>query len=389
MQLTGGNFIGLVLSAVQMVVGFFFLMTNADGWTKALVAVIGVGLAVLIERLTLGGLIAIRVSNEHIHHLEETHFETLQAEQREETARERTNLDRRVKKLKSDRNMSIPVAAVGMLLSTSIGDIFWHHLFESLGWFLGPVLGFACAGVIGLTFVYSELYKAIMDTTLGEIISDQVLMGKAVKAEEQNMQMDVMVDSYDAIRKDEGKLKPAKTKVEETIVSRLSAFADAVADAGLLPNGNTLPNGQTIEAPSEPKQLAAPNGRGRYRECRDELATLRQQRVPRLSMQDLAKHFGIAKSTVSEWIDRLETEQAAEEAEQANEQGNGQNERPAEKGEGPTPIADKLDKTVEALKENPDITDEELATLLDLKRPASARFWRLKAEEMIVSRKAV
>ncbi len=387
MQLTGGNFVGLVLSAVQMVVGFFFLMVNADAGTKTLVAVIGVALAVLIERLTLGGLIAIRVSNESIHYLEETHFQTLQIEQRQETPLERTNLDRRVKKLKSDRRMSIPVASVGMLLSTSIGDIFWHHLFESLGGFLAFVLGFACAGVIGLTFVYSELYKAIMDNTLGEIISDQVLMGKAVKAEEQNMQMDVMVDSYDAIRNDETKLEPAKTKVEETIVSRLSAFADAVANAGLLPNGNTLPNGQTaIDAPLEQKRLPAPNGRGRYRECKDELAKLRQQRTPRMSMQDLANHFKIAKSTVSDWIDRLETEQAAE---QANEQSDGQDERLTNKGDGPTPIADKLDKTVAALSQNPDMTDEELAMLLDLKRPASARFWRLKAKEIIVSRKAV
>lgn len=44
---------------------------------------------------------------------------------------------------------------------------------------------------------------------------------------------------------------------------------------------------------------------------------------------------------------------------------------------------DKLQMTIEALKNNPDITDELLAERLSLKRPASARFWRLKAIEIL------
>jgi hypothetical protein len=44
---------------------------------------------------------------------------------------------------------------------------------------------------------------------------------------------------------------------------------------------------------------------------------------------------------------------------------------------------DKLQMTIEALRTNPDITDEALAEYLALKRPASARFWRLKAIEIL------
>ena len=44
---------------------------------------------------------------------------------------------------------------------------------------------------------------------------------------------------------------------------------------------------------------------------------------------------------------------------------------------------DKLQMTIEALKANPNMTDEALAELLSLKRPASARFWRLKAIEIL------
>lgn len=44
---------------------------------------------------------------------------------------------------------------------------------------------------------------------------------------------------------------------------------------------------------------------------------------------------------------------------------------------------DKLQMTIEALRANPDMTDEALAEYLTLKRPASARFWRLKAIEIL------
>jgi hypothetical protein len=45
--------------------------------------------------------------------------------------------------------------------------------------------------------------------------------------------------------------------------------------------------------------------------------------------------------------------------------------------------SDKLQMTIEVLKSNPAITDEALAQYLALKRPASARFWRLKALEIL------
>jgi hypothetical protein len=39
--------------------------------------------------------------------------------------------------------------------------------------------------------------------------------------------------------------------------------------------------------------------------------------------------------------------------------------------------------TIEVLRAKPDMTDEALAEFLSLKRPASARFWRLKAIEIL------
>jgi hypothetical protein len=53
------------------------------------------------------------------------------------------------------------------------------------------------------------------------------------------------------------------------------------------------------------------------------------------------------------------------------------------------PQGDKLAMALDALANNPDITDEMLAETLGLIRPASARFWRLKAQEMLVDREPV
>lgn len=62
----------------------------------------------------------------------------------------------------------------------------------------------------------------------------------------------------------------------------------------------------------------------------------------------------------------------------------------SEQNSNPTLVAvpsegspDKLQMTIEALRTNPDMTDEALAEHLSLKRPASARFWRLKAIEIL------
>jgi hypothetical protein len=52
-------------------------------------------------------------------------------------------------------------------------------------------------------------------------------------------------------------------------------------------------------------------------------------------------------------------------------------------GSGNSGNPDKLQMTIETLKANPNTTDEALAELLSLKRPASARFWRLKAIEIL------
>lgn len=58
-------------------------------------------------------------------------------------------------------------------------------------------------------------------------------------------------------------------------------------------------------------------------------------------------------------------------------------EQEPEKQNTPPPMEDKLQIALEELQNNTEITDEALADILNLKRPASARFWRLKAVEIL------
>jgi hypothetical protein len=60
--------------------------------------------------------------------------------------------------------------------------------------------------------------------------------------------------------------------------------------------------------------------------------------------------------------------------------------QPAQPQGSPIIIAeDKLGLAIEALTLNPDMPDDDLAVYLDVKRPASARYWKLKAQEALRS----
>lgn len=57
--------------------------------------------------------------------------------------------------------------------------------------------------------------------------------------------------------------------------------------------------------------------------------------------------------------------------------------------ESPLTSEEKLEITVAALRDTPDITDEQLSRLLKMDSPAKARFWRLKVTETVREQEAV
>jgi len=302
MQLTGGNFIGIALSAIQMSAGFLIIgqpIIKGSFLIASLITFIGMALAVLIERLSLGGLSAVRVARAHCKGLEDSFYliET-------PTERQVEQFETRKKSFGSDGRIGWVFGGLGMVLSASVGDVFWHFLFAPLQpeW-LGVAMSLACAAVIGLTFVHSELYKLLMDGVLKEILADMSVMKTAVAVEEQSMQLDMMVDAYEAVQSDESVREPAEDRIRKTIGRRLTGFANqisAAADQVQAINSVTVVDSSFGSNP----QLALPAPRGKYHLHKEELLRLLRANA-QLSQRDIAQHFNISRSTANEWYRRL------------------------------------------------------------------------------------
>src|SRR5689334_18588399 len=89
MQLTMGNLIAVCLSAAQITAGVVGLLwVSAGGW--ALLAVlICFALAVVIERLSLGGLMIFRTASKALEKIEHGYHAKLLEENRDPTEREK------------------------------------------------------------------------------------------------------------------------------------------------------------------------------------------------------------------------------------------------------------------------------------------------------------
>jgi len=303
MQITGGSFIAIALSVLQMSVGFMVvgaaLIVKLPYVFGPLIALVGVMLALLVERLSIGGLSAIRGANERLQALRDKFYNGLAERKSVAEEWEQKHFDRQEKAILGERKVAIIFAGVGMVLSAGIGDLFWHFLFESLGW-LSFVLSTACAAVIGLTFLHSELYKRLMDGVLREILSDMYLMKVAVANEGQSMELDTMVDAYDNVRNDPEVRKPAQDKIEKTVAKRLANFAnkvDAISD-----HIDGIDSGVVGISETPRLQLPAP-GRGKFRLHRDEVLRLVVANAA-ITDTEVAKHFGISRSTANSWIQK-------------------------------------------------------------------------------------
>ncbi len=306
MQITSGTFFGIALSAIQMSAGFLIVgrtLIGGNFFLAIAIVLIGIVLALLIERLSIGGLAAIRGSNERLKQLRDGFYGRLALERRTAEEFELEDFHRQEKEAKGARGIACVFAILGMLLSAGIGDVFWHSLFESLQPpFIGYLLSTSCAAVIGLTFVHSELYQALMNGVLKEIVSDNFLMQIAVGAAGRDMQLDMTVDAYEAVRNNDEVRRPAQLKIEKTVAKQLTNFASQVEAVG---DQVTQYNQQNIGGATP---LALPAPRGKYHLHRAELLRLLNANKA-LSDRDVAKHFSISRSTANEWIKKAQAGQ--------------------------------------------------------------------------------
>jgi hypothetical protein len=319
MQLTMGNFIALALSAAQMSIGFIFLcvdLIKGQPLMYVMIAIIGVALGILIERLSLAGLMGIRRANEKIEAESTGYYARLRKIRTMDASPEEKEIfiaelkeqhEKELKSLVMRRNLSIPVAAVGMILSTSIGDLFWHKIFSEMKPAeLGVAMSLACACVIGLTFVYSELFKTIMDDSLEGIVKDNNLDRATVIAERESTQIGLMISSFDGLKKDEKKMRPVENQIRDALVTDLQEFARQVSE-GI----DVLNDGKRRRRSSPNNALPAPSGRNLYRDNKDRFVAYMTE-YPNADLEEIAREFGITESGASKWRTRYLDEKPIE-----------------------------------------------------------------------------
>jgi hypothetical protein len=300
MQLTLGNLIGIVLSMCQMSLGFIFLtagITKGNPGLIGMIALVGCALALLIERLSIGGLSSVRETGEELKVIQDDFYR--KAERREPTPWQVENKDRLVKEKTRKIHNGWRFAAGGMFLSTLIGDMFWEWVFSSMPMWQQIPMSLACACVIGITFVHSELFKSDLDKVIKAILRDLGIMKAATSVEEQNMQLDMMVSAMGTVREDEERRVPIEDKIAKVVVKRLSGFADHFSELTLDDETKVVEAGQSPQL-----QIAAPRRRTQYEMHKDELISLLSSN-PGMSLQELADHFGKPKASVQNWVDKL------------------------------------------------------------------------------------
>jgi hypothetical protein len=210
MQLSGANLLALTVSAASVVAGTLSLVAERYPYNWPLfisAGVIGLGLALLIEGLTLGSLIRIRLANRAIRGLEETidnemrealaelkvpdpaqanarqamrsYRQTIRFMQ-QEYRRKRQHATNQQRK---QRRFSFPLAAMGAISSAIAGGLFYHTILAGLGPLESLVLAILFPLVVTGTFVSSEIHKEAQEDAIREGFGGGALTETAIREE--------------------------------------------------------------------------------------------------------------------------------------------------------------------------------------------------------------
>lgn len=307
MQLTAGTAIGILLSMTQMSLGFLFVtsgITKGTNYMVAMVVVIGCLLAILVERLSIGGLAAVREGLARKKKYLDGYYKMFA--RRDPTQRQLEDKKRKESEFKKDIVFGWVFGGLGMTISIVLGDLFWHSLFKGLGdpWPSIPLSGM-CAAVITLTFVHAELFQAMLVRTLKAIIRDNHLMKTAVNVEPENMQLDILTNVMANARDDESILQPSEKTLGRALRKQLSNFSGSFTSVSEL-DDNAV-EGSIGPVPTR-LQIAAPRSRNaEYMRLRGQLKQYMADH-PGVSAIQAAAEFGKPKSTIQRWMEKVSTE---------------------------------------------------------------------------------
>ncbi len=210
MQLSIANVLALVVSAASIVAGATMLAVQQfpSGWPLWLAAAgIGTGLAILIEGLTLGGLIRIRVAGREIRkidaHLGEERDTRLKGlafpdpahpdyqvrKKRYHDVRKVITRDyqhtrrQQTRQARRDRRNSLLQATGGCIASMCGGGLFYHAILGALGQVVSVLLSVVFTLAVTGTFISSEVFKDLQEQAIREAFANGNLAEGAMRQE--------------------------------------------------------------------------------------------------------------------------------------------------------------------------------------------------------------
>src|SRR5579871_1001204 len=222
LQITNGNVIAVGFSAMQITAGVVKLAWMSLGGCSLALIPVCTPLAILIERLSLGGLMVFRAAGKQLRALEDEYY--LARLEKEATGAEHYQYERLVKRLKKDRRIAIGQVVLGVLLSGIVGDQIWQAIFQAVanGWMLSLMI----AATVSLTFVFSEMYAELSDHTIAERMKDRRISEAVLKTSEVDLQVELSLEAFGNLRSDPVKRLDVVSRIENGLTQRLHAFAD-------------------------------------------------------------------------------------------------------------------------------------------------------------------
>ena len=230
-QLAAANLLALAISMASIVAGCvtYAVLNKPGAWPFWLAAGgIGCGLALLIEGMTLGALIRIRLANKQIRaivlQLEAERDQALAAGKivgRWKFWRRKRYATRNYRK---SRRSSIPLAVIGASASATAGGLFYHQMLASLGWYESIGVSALFALIVTGTFVSSELYKDLQEEAVREGFRGGSLSEEALREEtyrQTNQAVAVEVSSYLTSQEAKTSITEAAKQVLGDVLSEL------------------------------------------------------------------------------------------------------------------------------------------------------------------------
>jgi hypothetical protein len=205
-QLSIANLLAIAVSAASIVAGTVTLTIERypGSWVLWIVAgVIGAGLAILIEGMTLGALIRIRLASKKIKVIDEQveaerdqidWFALDKGTRRAKEGELRWKRARATRQFRKMRLWSVPIVIVGSLASAVAGGMFYHTVLAGLGAWESIGVAALFPFVVTCTFISSELFKDTQEEAIKEGYSGGGLADAALREETRRLSFQAVHD---------------------------------------------------------------------------------------------------------------------------------------------------------------------------------------------------